>query len=364
MSNNFIQLVFIIFLISTLNTESAELMNNNQRVIEKQDSIQNLLPTILEQLNLSLVDFEEAKDGRIATNRIITSHDGNKYVVRAYPKKMPHKCETGNPHFEIKALKFMNDHGMMSPALKKFNNNEHFLEIEDLIVSVYPYIEGSIYDRESLDIFIAQLAGEYAKDLAHVSTKFEHCDEEFIDELEFIKELFYKRSSQYKEMNSDKVFQEMINYVKKQQETNLLSATPKGIVHGDFFYENFIVHNNSKGVLIDFGDSYYGYVLTDIALAAMEFSSITEENWDLENLYQFLKPLSSWLIANHISFDLFMHVMRSLCVKFACYTVPFTKAEGEDIQNNPYRIRFSHLFNEQFNHEISKVFASVIGESK
>lgn len=312
------------------------------RVVEKQEALYRQVLIILARAGFSPVEIGETKDGRIASNLIVKTKQGP-LLVRAYPKEMTEKLETGNPLFEIAALEFTQSKGLAVPNLITFDNGKKFIECENLIVSAYPFIAGYPVSKDNLNPEIAHKAGIFAASLIEVAHEFPHDpSEKIVHEFDFIQSIFEKRSKIFPELLTNSVAQEMLFHTQNTSLRQAFSATPLGLVHADFFFENFIITPNHEA-LIDFGDAYYGHILTDVCLAAMEFAANNEEAWNFDSLRAFFLPIAPWLIKNSIFPSLIVDVMEILCAKFLVYTIPFTKANGQLIEQNPYHQRYLYL---------------------
>ncbi|MBA4310663.1 MAG: hypothetical protein C0425_10060 [Chlorobiaceae bacterium] len=345
--------LFCSMLLST-NPKGTYSMNPPIRVIERQEGLSSLLPEIANRGGFSIIDdVQESKDGRIATNTVVQTNKG-KLLIRAYPESMPEKLETGDFMFEIKALAYVASKGLNVPQLIQFNDGKNYLLLDNLVISAYPLIEGVTVMKEELTPEIGAKAGEFAAALAIIAPEF-YDSKNFQEELTFIDNIFERRALNYPELKQDKLSISMLQYIHEPKLRSDLERTPQGLVHGDFFFENFVLCPDGRCALIDFGDAYCGYILSDICLSAMEFSALSEEEWNFDILKQFFLPVKSWMKANNIPSHLIVDHMKALCVKFLVYTIPFTCADGESIEKNPYRQRFAYLSRPEIVDEITRI---------
>jgi Ser/Thr protein kinase RdoA (MazF antagonist) len=150
----------------------------------------------------------------------------------------------------------------------------------------------------------------------------------------------------------------------------MLGKTPKGLVHGDFFFENVLSSHGMLAGVIDFGDVYYGSLVMDIAIGSMEFAMKEGEVWDFDLHEQFLAANKGWLVAHNISFDLFHDVLLANCARFIAHLCHLRQdeleknncPEGEiDLADIPYVARFYMFQQADIKTELHHHYRKVVG---
>lgn len=347
---------------------SVNLKNNpseSARVIERVALNKSLVESILSELDRKLIgDLEIPKEGRIASNVIVPTNQG-KYVIRLYPKGCQNtKLETGNVDFEVDALCYLaaNNISVPSPIVFK-NRGKAIFEINGSKVFVYPVIPGRCIQQSELSVEIATRSAHLLSSMIRVSEGFipkvKSVPEGDVSYILKIAEILVTR---FPELEKSKDFKEIVTAVHDSNVENRLMATPKGIVHGDFFFENIIIDEDKPFSIIDFGDAYYGAVLMDIVISSMEFSVLSDGSWDLAMFQASLEPHREWLQKNKIDFSLFYDLLIANCLRFSVYTLPNTLKQHEQVSENPYVSRFNSLKNEALKAKLQEVFNKTVSE--
>lgn len=345
--------------------KNAEITNEvHHRVVEKQEYNKELLEHLYKLLSVEVHgETTHPTQGRIATNITQETNKG-KLLIRIYPKQMPEKLETGNPMFEIDALNFYASHGVNVPVPVKFGE-KLFYETNDQIIFGYYLIPGTPIDRSELSsTTIAQNIGNFLNNILKISAQYEtkgSYKDSFISSFNYIVQIAEKIENKYPKLKEMDIWDKMKASTKLH--ADLLEGTPKGIVHADYFFENILRDKDENVVgLIDFGDAYYGYILHDLVIGAMETCVLEGEVWNLEILYIFLESTSPFLKSHSISFDQFYETLKADCLRFSVYTTPFTHEEGKDFESNPYINRYQKLSNEEFRGELNNIYDRCISQ--
>lgn len=355
MIQNIFRVVFVINVVSCFTSEGCGV--SSMSLLSKED-FQN----VIFALNLKVSPESEIsipEDGRIASNVVITTDIG-KVLIRSYDTS-DQKLETGNCEFEVSALKFLSDRGYNVPIPIAFKTSEFVRTYGTVKVFAYKMIPG---DRVKLQ----NLTKDSISKIGDFLNKLISCPSPFVPEMslnipsgdqEHIRKIFDITRECCKELAKDKLFSSMLAICEDKKITEQLKKTPYGIVHADFFDEN-IVFDGCKYGLIDFGDAYYGAVINDIVIGAMEFSVI-DEQWNLEFLENFLKPMSGWLLKSNVDSEFFMQLLNLNCIRFLCYTLKFSSYQ--DYDSNPYYIRYRNLTtNSKLQNDVRSVFEKVCEE--
>lgn len=284
-------------------------------------------------------NFEVPEDGRIANN-IIMDTDIGKILIRSYDNSST-KLETGNCEFEVQALHFLSERGFNVPAPLHFKDATLIKTYGNTKVFAYRMIAGNRIKIDELSCPEISKIGEFLNSFISHSSAFKVTDFAKVPrgDQEHIRKIFEVTYKSCKELTQDELFSSMLELCKNEDISNQLKSTPNGIVHADFFDENIVFDGLTYG-LIDFGDAYYGAVINDVVIGAMEFSVI-DNTWNFEFLNSFLIPLSGWLARNDINTSFFIQLLRLNCIRFLCYTLRFS--DYKNYKENPYYIRYKSL---------------------
>ena len=133
----------------------------------------------------------------------------------------------------------------------------------------------------------------------------------------------------------------------------------KGLVHADISPENVLFDAGEFKGLIDFDDSYVGWLAGDVALTLMEFSFNDEQLPSMELAKKVLEGYSEHRALGSEEAALLVPFMKLLCLKYFCYLLPLAQGVSEEIINNPYLRRLNKLsesaVSEAFHREISQL---------
>lgn len=340
--------------------EEKSLMENQHRVLKQEQVDTQHVEEILGHLNLTPSGKPiTPRDGRIATNLIIPTLEKDHVMVRVYPKQTPEKLETGCMDFEVEVLSYLRDNSQLAvPRPLTFSNGKPTMAIGDYVAMAYPLLPGKPLSQKELSPETATAAGSFLRDMLKVSTHFvPKLSPAPSGDLEYVDEIYLRRCKTHPVIADDPIYQEMRKFNQDASLRKRLAQTPKGFVHADYFFENTLMTpDQAHFSVVDFGDAYYGHVVMDAAIGAMEFSVPEDRDWDHTFFKSFLKPLHGWLQQHDIDAAFFLDLMKANCLRFAVYTAPFTLNDGDPITENPYRKRFLYLSNPKVQLEIKQAF--------
>ncbi|WP_010301805.1 phosphotransferase [Candidatus Odyssella thessalonicensis] len=351
MEINFKSISFSVLMLAILNLsvegkEKILIREVAPRIINRMEVHTTEVCQIMNKLSLTVNgDVFSPMDGRIATNLIVPTKERGKILLRMYPSKMPHKLETGNLEFEIAALQHLSQRRINVPRLLQFNDGRYKAELNGKTSIAYPFIEGCAISKEELSVKTATISGNYLASMIKANQEFK--PEKYLlniseGDLDHIVNLYNRLCQEFPSLSKVRVYSEMASFVSRESIRGIYRKSPQGIVHADYFFENLIL-KEEKAALIDFSDAYYGAIVTDVAIGAMEFSAVSEEKWDFSYLKAFLAPIKPWLRKYEFTKDDLINVMRANCLRFAIYTMRPTLQTSKDLEYNPYARRFKYL---------------------
>lgn len=298
------------------------------------------------QINDTLRDFgltvigepQLPNEGRIAKNLIVQTRERGRILVRMYPPSF----DLRQVEFEVKALKFFASNGVNAPCPFELKVGSAFGGWHTF---AYQLIEGRCLTQAELDRSLVSQAGHQLAKMVSVAEKFQPTGSEPHGDLEFIHGVL-SRFVQSRPANADNGWLcRMFSHLQSEDLKTRLAASPRGIVHADYFFENVVENEGQVVGVIDFGDAYYGHLIMDVATGAMEFSVRENGDWDAQHLDAFLGELAPWLSAKRLTCDLFYDALLANCARFAAHTLNLSVNGGEspNVDSNPYVRRFAQL---------------------
>ncbi|GFT56917.1 APH domain-containing protein [Nephila pilipes] len=299
-----------------------------------------------------------------AINIILDTNKG-KLFIRVYPKFISQKLETGHVMFEIQSLNFFSNKGINVPVPLKFGNKFYF-ETENQIIFAYFYLFGIPICRSELSVYLARNIGLFLCKVLQISADYSEeiiNGEPFINSFEYIVQIANEIEKRIPELKNLEIWNIMKERTKIHE--NILNGSPKGILHADCFYENILRDEMGNVVgLIDFGDAYYGHILHDVAIGAMEACVLEGEIWSLEIFNAFLKASSPFLIKNSISVEQFYETLMADCLRFAVYTISDTLKCKKILNCNIYIGRYQKLLSEKFKEQLCEIYSVCVLSDK
>jgi Ser/Thr protein kinase RdoA (MazF antagonist) len=333
---------------------------NEGKLFEQVELSPELIQEVLDQLMLTAQSaITVPEEGRIASNFCVETAERGSILIRFYPVDCETKNESGSVHFEVESLKHLADKGISVPAPLLFKSGDYLLKLGQSHVFAYVLVTGRNLRQEELSIGIAEKCGRLLSHFIQVSQEFHPKDPSSAPkgDLQHIIKICSNIQETYPELKDSSELAAMAQEVQNPHLQHRLAQTPMGVVHADFFFENILIDEPTETLsLIDFGDAYYGHVIMDIVIGAMEFCVKEDKSWDLDMFRAFLKPNISWLSQHNIDWELFHFLLLANCLRFAVYTIPFTCDDQLSVNENPYVFRFQLLKTPSFIKEIKAAY--------
>ena len=322
---------------------------------------------ILADLQLNIAgEIKSSEHGRIAKNLITPTVECGNVLVRFYPCELDNvKLETGSVEFEVRALQILHEFNLPVPVPLLFINDsrQYINRIGTFNVFAYKMLPGRPLKRQELTPETALACGQLLSRLIEAASNFVPLNGDYRSkgDIEHLIVIAGKLSTKHPELKENPRFIEMLRFTEQPSIHESLSQTPMGIVHGDFFHENVLVDDDSNHHviptgIIDFGDAYYGHLIMDICIGAMELSFVQDAELDLHCLREFLRPNMKWLVDNQIDCNLFIDLLLVNCFRFAMYTY------DDCFDTNPYCKRFKDLSAPHVKNQIHEIYSHLIQE--
>jgi len=165
---------------------------------------------------------------------------------------------------ELELLLYLQKHGFPCPQPLADCHGRYYQELGGKCVSVYKYAEGKAVRPEKLTLGQLETIGRVLADL-HVLGKIykKGIDNRFSFErvLEIYREVRRSLPAYFKRMI--RTLDEEIEYLQNYLEGKL----PKGIIHGDLFFDNLLFRGDRLTAVLDFEASCRGKFIFDLATA-------------------------------------------------------------------------------------------------
>lgn len=338
------------------------------KLVEQISASRKLVETVLNKLKLSPIgDFATPENGRIASNIIVTTLQQGDIMLRFYPAGCQStKLETGNVEFEVEALTYLKSKGVNVPSPMRFDSGKTMEKIGDVTVFAYKLLPGEPLEQNIIGMpegpKFADKSSLLLREIISKTSDFSPTTENPPEgDIQYLLSIYEKLLERYPILKESRELSEMKEWVKKPEIQKLLEKTPKGLVHADFFFENILFDKQSGTYgLIDFGDVYYGHIVMDIVIGAMEFAVMEDGTWNQECFEAFLRPHIEWLKSHNINFDLFYDLLIVNCFRFSIYLMKFTLDDGKPVTDNPYVARFKKLQGNAFRDKLRSLFDNVL----
>lgn len=326
--------------------------NTNNRILNK-----GYLNRIIEDLGLTQIGSPKTtNEGRIASNFILLTKEKGEILIRSYPVSYPQD----QIFREINSLLFFSKQKIPVPNILLFQDGEKLKCYANQWVFAYQMIDGESPCQADLSNYLSKLSAEALSKFFIASSQYISKNEKAVNDQKFIQKLFFKFKKEYPFLLGYKPIQEMDKFLTNNDLEFWLEKGKKGLVHGDYFFENILVKDNKIVGIIDFGDIYYGCMVTDLIIGSMEFSVDVTETFRTEWMKTFLENLQPWLITFDLSAARFLDLLRINCIRFMVYTMPSELADDDFLpENNRYFARFVALNKPELVNAITKIFSEL-----
>ncbi|WP_186644657.1 aminoglycoside phosphotransferase family protein [Fluviispira vulneris] len=294
-------------------------------------------------------------EGRIASNFTLLTKEKGEILVRSYPAGY----SQDQISLEIESLLFFSNQKVPVPNILLFQDGEILKCYKNQWVFAYQMIDGKSPCQADLSNDLSKQTAEILGRFFTASSQYISKDKIAVNDQKFIQNLFFKFKKKYSFLLKYLPIQEMDKLLKNKDLENWLDKSKKGLVHGDYFFENILIKNNKIVGIIDFGDVYYGSIVTDLIIGSIEFSVDATETFRIEWMKTFLENLHSWLIIFELSAARFVDLLRINCIRFMIYTIPFDLADGFPPENNRYLTRFVTLNRPELTTAINEIFSEL-----
>jgi Ser/Thr protein kinase RdoA (MazF antagonist) len=334
-------------------------MKKAERFVEKVEVDLPLIHKVLNELKLTYSgDIQVPENGRIASNIFLTTPEKGEVMLRFYPAGcQDEKLESGFVDFEIEALTYLSSHGISVPEPLDFRQGK-CMDVDGIKIFAYRLLPGESMKMSDLTEDLATKASLFLKEMLSVSEKFRPDARKAAPrgDFDYILEILIKLIQKYPRISGEPELIQMEKQSRQLLKNQAFNESPMGIVHADFFFENILIDEKTgRFSAIDFGDAYYGHIVQDILIGAMEFCVTEDQNWDLAMFKNFLKPHQGFLKAHRFAPHDIIEILQGNCLRFAIYTMPTTMEDNKPVSMNPYVARFYQLEKTSLRNDLTKV---------
>lgn len=303
-------------------------------------------------------DPEAVGGGRIANNILIKTTQLGDVIVRAYP----FAYGDAKIRFEVDTLQHLSERGCDVPRpirlVRERSGHQAIYTTPDVQIFLYQALPGSTLQQSELSPKVATAAGRaLAKILPHAAS-FTPADLVPQGDLGFIAGLLRAAKERDENLAINPIVAEMEAILSDGTLARALAKCSHGVVHADYFFENILADGERSAVtgILDFGDAYYGSIINDVVIGAMEFAVSVDESWNLDSFDLFVRECRAWLVKERLSADLMRRLLLANCIRFGIYTLPFSNAEGIPTSANRYLKRFKAIRDSGLGRDLEEIW--------
>ena len=337
-------------------TAANDASQSSTRIIQRVELSTEDVERILTEYNLSAIgDPHSGGGGRIASNLFVRTQEIGDVIVRSYPQGYG----AAKVKFEAGVLEHLSHAGLPVPTPVKLKRSENcVLSTHGVEVFVYPVLPGTTVLQSELTTPVARAAGRMLAYLCPVSMKFRPCGVQPHGDIGFIAGLLRAAKERDSALALHEISAQMEEIVSDGELGAALAGSSLGIVHADYFFENVLMDASRTDVtgVLDFGDAYYGHVVGDAIIGAMEFAVEEDETWNLSAWHAFVEENRRWLVREGVNSRMMRRLLLANCVRFAMYTLPFSYAEGQTLEANKYVVRFEKVRNSDLGKQLESAW--------
>ncbi|WP_191091548.1 phosphotransferase [Affinibrenneria salicis] len=292
-------------------------------------------------LSLSLLN-----EGRIATNYQLATAQGPLYC-RLYP----HDYCYDRLAFEVDVLRYLHQRRIPVPEAIALHSGERIFADGRYLGFFYIPLAGKTLRQTALSPRVAGQAGKLLRRFLDEAARYP-CAGEPVNEYHRVRTLCCDGAAALHGAVSAGHQRQIANFLAGVKYENWLNASPRSLLHGDYFFENVVVRDGDIVGMIDFGDVYHGRMPIDIIVGCMEFSVLTDNGWDYACMYHFLTSMYDKIRFTGLNADIFIELVQLQCLKFFFYT--FSLDETDTL--NPYLGRFLALHEDDKRRALAQTF--------
>jgi Ser/Thr protein kinase RdoA (MazF antagonist) len=284
--------------------------------------------------------------GHIATNFILNTVERGDILLRVYPRTDAAKSnvlEYGwqRAIFEARVLSFLGSQDPIVPRPITGPDNQHYAIVGDALAIVYPLLPGYPIDQSELSLSIARAVAGIQNRLMAISKEFPCVGSEPDGDVDYVLRILrnLRRRAGHEVAG---VLNNLEAFLTDGGVATALERSPRGLVHGDFFFENVLHVGGAITGVVDFGDAYAGMLIMDVATGAMEFSVTPDEEFRAELFVAYLAGIRPWLLEHSVHFAMFYSALLVNCVRFAVHSLTLDLEAGTLLapSQNRYVLRF------------------------
>lgn len=210
---------------------------------------------IMKKYNLDLIGFSPVEQGQANSTYLLTTSRG-KFILTVF--EIP-KNRVVNL---AKLLNHLNDHKYPTTRVEKMANGEELISIHGKYAMLKPYITGEVINDID-DAMLSQVGTAMAK--LHQIPGPDFLPHRLEIGLEFIKELI--------EQKIDRGYKNWLTRRYDDFSKNIPSGLPRGLIHGDVYFDNVLFNGRQFKALIDFEEACNYYKVFGLGMAVVGLCS-------------------------------------------------------------------------------------------
>lgn len=235
------------------------------------------IKAITKKYNLDLIDFDPIEQGQSNTTYLLQTSRGI-YILTVFQIKKNRVINL------VKLLNHLHEHKFPTTRVEKMANGEELISIRGKLAILKPYIPGEVVKDIGKEM-ISQVGTAMAK--LHQIPVPDYLPKRLEYGLDFIKQLI--------ELDIDPGYKKWLTQRIEDFSQNIPSGLPRGLIHGDVYYDNILFDGKKFKALIDFEEACNYFKVFGLGMAIVGMCSEKEIHFpkvqSLLNGYQKIRKL-------------------------------------------------------------------------
>jgi len=211
----------------------------------------NEILAITKKYNLELINFDPIDQGQGNSTYLLHTAQ-RKYILTIFEiahNRVINLC---------KLLKLLEEHKFPTTRVEKMANGEEIISVRGKLAILKPFIAGQVVEDFDEDM-LSQVGAAMAS--LHQIPEPDYLSDHLEFGLEFIQQVIG--------MDLDPDYKNWLTQRYEDLKRNIPSELPRGLIHGDVFYDNVLFDGKKFKALIDFEDSCNYYKVFDLGMAVV-----------------------------------------------------------------------------------------------
>ena len=213
----------------------------------KLDNIEIL--AIAKKYDLELIGFDPVEQGQGNSTYLLQTAQG-KFILTVFEI---HKNRVANL---TRVLKHLHEHKFPTTRVTKMANGEELISIHGTLAMLKPFISGQVVN--DIDEGMLSQVGNAVARLHQIPEP-----DNLPDHLEFGLEFIGRVTEQVIDLNYKKWLTHKCEFLQR----SIPPGLPRGLIHGDVYFDNVLFDGNKFKALIDFEETCNYYKVFDLGMA-------------------------------------------------------------------------------------------------